>query len=68
MLFIKTINKKIFAAFRQAKIFIAMCFYLLSSATAYASDLIGIAYNTIHTDQIELVFSFSREIVGQPSV
>lgn len=68
MLFIKTINKKIFAAFRQAKIFIAMCFYLLSSATVYASDLIGIAYNTIHTDQIELVFSFSREIVGQPSV
>ena len=68
MLFIKTINKKIFAAIRQAKMFIAMCFYLLSSATAYASDLIGIAYNTIHTDQIELVFSFSRDIIGQPSV
>ncbi|MFD2165489.1 type IV pilus secretin PilQ [Thalassotalea euphylliae] len=68
MLFNKIINNKIFALKQQVKIAIATCLYLVYSSAALASDLIGIAYNTIHNDQIELVFSFSEEIYGQPSV
>ncbi|WP_235938618.1 type IV pilus secretin PilQ [Thalassotalea algicola] len=61
-------NNKIFTLKQQVKVIIAMCFYLTYSTVAHASDLIGIAYNTIHNDQIEVVFSFSEEIIGQPSV
>lgn len=68
MLFNKIMKNKIFALKQQVKVIIAMCFYLISSSAAFASDLTGIAYNTIHNDQIELVFSFSRDITGQPSV
>ncbi|REL31538.1 type IV pilus secretin PilQ [Thalassotalea euphylliae] len=68
MLFNTTIIHKVFALAKRAKIVIAMCFYLISSTAANASDLIGIAYNTIHNDQIEVVFSFSEEILGQPAV
>ncbi|NMP30472.1 type IV pilus secretin PilQ family protein [Thalassotalea sp. M1531] len=68
MLFNKIMNNKIFTLKQQVKVIIAMCFYLTYSTVAHASDLIGIAYNTIHNDQIEVVFSFSEEIIGQPSV
>ena len=67
MLFNIMKNNKIFTLAKQVKIVVATCFYFLMS-TAQASDLTGIAYNTIHNDQIELVFSFSEEIYGQPSV
>ncbi|REL28499.1 type IV pilus secretin PilQ family protein [Thalassotalea euphylliae] len=68
MLFNTTIINKVFAVAQRIKIVIAMCFYLLCSTATHASDLIGIAYNTIHNDQIEVVFSFSEEILGQPPV
>ena len=67
MLFNIIKNNKILTWGKRVKILIATCFYFLMS-TVQASDLIGIAYNTIHNDQIELVFSFSEEIYGQPSV
>jgi len=68
MLFNKKMKNTIFALKQRVKVIIAMCVYLACSTFAQASDLIGIAYNTIHNDQIELVFSFSEEILGQPSV
>ncbi|WP_448212609.1 type IV pilus secretin PilQ [Colwellia sp. MEBiC06753] len=68
MLFNNIMRNKIFTFRKQVKVIIAMCFYFVYSTAAHASDLMGIAYNTIHNDQIELVFSFSDEITGQPAV
>ena len=67
MLFIKTKNYKVFTHFSNIKA-ILISGLLLVSSFASASDFTGIAYNTIHNDQIELVFSFSEEIKGHPEV
>jgi type IV pilus assembly protein PilQ len=40
----------------------------LSAEQASDSKLLGISYNTIQDDQIELVFKFSTEILSQPAV
>lgn len=68
MLFNTTIIDKVFVAAKRVKTIIAMCFYFICSTAVYASDLVGIAYNTIHNDQVEIVFSFSEEILEQPAV
>jgi len=67
MLFIKTKNFRIFTHFNNIKAILISCLLLLSPF-ASASDFTGIAYNTIHNDQIELVFSFSEDIKGHPEV
>ncbi len=67
MLFIKIKNYKIFTHFSNAKTILISTLLFLSSF-ASASDFTGIAYNTIHNDQIELVFSFSEDINGHPEV
>lgn len=67
MLFIKTKNYKVFTHFNNIKALLISCLLLLSPF-ASASDFTGIAYNTIHNDQIELVFSFSEDIKGHPEV
>lgn len=67
MLFKKMKNNKIFAYFAKLKVAIIASIYLCISAVN-AAELTEISYNTIHTDQIELAFTFSENIAGQPSV
>ena len=58
---------KIFATLNHAQILFFGCFYFLSSI-AVATEFTGVSYNTIHNDQIELVFSFSENIKKHPEV
>ena len=67
MLFIKTKNYKIFTHFSKINAILMSTLLLLSSYVS-ASDFTGVAYNTIHNDQIEVVFSFSEDIKGHPEV
>ena len=67
MLFKTIKNKNIFAHAVKIKMFVAICISLLTF-NASASALTEISYNTIHQDQIEIVFSTSSNIVGQPEV
>jgi len=67
MLFKTIKNKNIFAYTVKIKMFVAICISLLTF-NASASALTEISYNTIHQDQIEIVFSTSSNIVGQPKV
>ncbi len=60
-------KNKVFAYWVKIQAIMAICFSTFTFS-AFASDLTGIAYNTIHTDQIEIVFSMSADITGQPSV
>jgi type IV pilus assembly protein PilQ len=77
MLFNKMKNYKIFTG--EAKIKQAWLVFLtililvtasfnLSAEPANNSQLLGISYNTIQDDQIELVFEFSTEILSLPAV
>lgn len=68
MMLFKTIktNKSFTCCIKlRAWLIASLCFI---SSFAHAVDLTGVAYNTIHNDQIELVFSFTEDINGQPSV
>ncbi len=60
-------NYKSFSSVNSVLILWVSCLYFLSSVV-HASDFIGLAYNTIHNDQIELVFSFSHDIEEHPEV
>ena len=60
-------NNKIFTFWVKIQAIVAICFSAFTFS-AFASDLTGIAYNTIHNDQIEIVFSMSADITGQPTV
>ena len=67
MRFINTKNYKIFNHFCNVKmaLFSALLF---TSSFVLSSELNGIDYNTIHNDQIQLVFSFSENINSHPQV
>ena len=67
MRFINTKNYKIFNHFCNVKmaLFSALLF---TSSFVLSSELNGIDYNTIHNDQIQLVFSFSENINNHPQV
>jgi len=67
MPFIKTNNYKIFTYFCNIKTTLISVLLFISSF-ASASDFTGIDYNTIHNDQIQLVFSFSEDINSHPQV
>ncbi|WP_286263378.1 type IV pilus secretin PilQ [Thalassotalea atypica] len=67
MLFNKFEKNKIFTFVKKVQVLVAICFSMLMF-NVHASDLTGIAYNTIHNDQIEVVFSMSSDITGQPAV
>ena len=67
MRFIKTTNYKLFTHFCNIKITLVSVLLFISSF-AIASDFTGIDYNTIHNDQIQLVFSFSEDIDSAPQV
>jgi type IV pilus assembly protein PilQ len=67
MQFIKTTNYKILTHFCNIKTTL-MSVLLFMSSFAAANDFTGIDYNTIHNDQIQLVFSFSEDINDHPQV
>jgi|TARA_R110001583_G_scaffold177396_1_gene332442 type IV pilus assembly protein PilQ len=77
MLFNKMKNYKIFTGEAKIKqawlVFLAILILVtasfnLSAEPANNSQLLGISYNTIQDDQIELVFEFSTEILSLPAV
>jgi len=77
MLFNKMKNYKIFtsvAKIRQVRlVFLTLLTVITASFSLSAeqlneSKLLGISYNTIQDDQIELVFEFSTEILSLPAV
>jgi len=67
MPFIKTNNYRIFIYFCHIKTTLISILLFISSFTL-AADFTGIDYNTIHNDQIQLVFSFSEDINSHPQV
>jgi len=67
MLLNKFKNNKTFTFWVRLQAMVMVCLSTLTF-NALASDLTGIAYNTIHNDQIEIVFSMSADITGQPGV
>ncbi|MFT7006787.1 MAG: type IV pilus assembly protein PilQ [Colwellia sp.] len=77
MLFNKMKNYKIFTGEAKIKqawlVFLAILILVTASFNLSAeptnnSQLLGISYNTIQDDQIELVFEFSTEILSLPAV
>lgn len=70
-------NYKVFTSVAKMKKFYLVCLTILTVVTAsfnlsaeQSSDskLLGLSYNTIQDDQIELVFEFSTEILSLPAV
>jgi len=77
MLFNKMKNYKVFTGIANSQLswLVALTILVLISTAFNAkaeqannSKLLGISYNTIQDDQIELVFEFSNEISGLPAV
>ena len=77
MLFNKMNNYKISTSVAKIKQFYLICLAIFTVTTASFnlsaeqsndSKLLGISYNTIQDDQIELVFEFSTEIFSLPAV
>jgi len=77
MLFNKMKNYKIFTRVNKIRqiflVFLTIFTFITSSFNLSAeqssdSKLLGLSYNTIQDDQIELVFEFSTEIISLPAV
>jgi len=77
MLFNKMKNYKIFTRVNKTRqiflVFLTIFTFITSSFNLSAeqssdSKLLGLSYNTIQDDQIELVFEFSTEIISLPAV
>ncbi|KGJ89727.1 type IV pilus secretin PilQ [Colwellia psychrerythraea] len=74
MLFNQTKNYKSFTAIKGLWLTVLMLLttsflsLAANAATASNNELVGISYNTIQSDQIVLVFSFSEDITTLPAV
>jgi len=77
MLFNKMNNYKVYTSVAKMRKFYLACLTMLMVVTASFnlhaeqsndSKLLGLSYNTIQNDQIELVFEFSTEINALPAV
>lgn len=75
MLLNKMKNYKVFTKVAKIKQVWLFCLFTLMSASfnlsaeqVNNSKLLGISYNTIQDDQIELIFEFSAEILSLPAV
>ena len=74
MLFNKMNNYKIFTGVAKIKqvcltiLIVISASFNLSAEQSNDSKLLGLSYNTIQDDQIELVFEFSTEIFSLPAV
>lgn len=67
MLLNKIKTYKGFTAFSKVKMLLLSC-SLIFPVTSFSSDFTGVAYNTIHNDQIEIVFSFSEDLEMPPAL
>lgn len=62
-------NNKVFTYFTQIKSILVFTLLLVfTSMSTQATELTNISYNTMQSDQIELVFDFSENIAEQPIV
>ena len=75
MLFNKIKNYKVFTKVTKMKQVWLVCLFTLiatsfnlSAEQSSDSKLLGLSYNTIQDDQIELVFEFSTELLALPAV
>ena len=67
MLLNKIKTYKGFTVFNKAARALLSC-CLLFPVMAFSSEFTGVAYNTIHNDQIEIVFSFSEDLEMPPAL